>query len=50
MKDGGKQMLATYFHAGFLLGLLFDPEVGSDVVWEMLTDFPHLHCVTSQKF
>jgi hypothetical protein len=29
MKDGGKQMLATYFHAGFLLG--FDLEDGSNM-------------------
>jgi hypothetical protein len=24
-------MLATYFHAGFLLGLFYDPEDGSDL-------------------
>jgi hypothetical protein len=26
-----KALLATCFHAGFLLGLFFDPEAGSDM-------------------
>jgi hypothetical protein len=31
LRDDGKQMISTYFHAGFLLGLFFDPEDGSDM-------------------
>jgi hypothetical protein len=27
----GLLLLATYFHAGFLLGLFFDPEDGGDM-------------------
>jgi hypothetical protein len=26
-----RALLAIYFHAGFLLGLFFDPEDGSDI-------------------
>jgi hypothetical protein len=29
VKEGGKQ--AIFFHAGFLLGLFFDPEDGCDM-------------------
>jgi hypothetical protein len=31
LKDDGNQMIATYFQAGFLLVLFFDPEDGSDM-------------------
>jgi hypothetical protein len=31
MRDGGNHMLATYFHAGFLLGSFFDAEDGSNM-------------------
>jgi hypothetical protein len=30
VKAGGK-LLATFFHAGFLLGLFFDPDDGCDM-------------------
>jgi hypothetical protein len=33
VKSGGKQSrAATCFHAGFLLGLFFDPEDGGDML------------------
>jgi hypothetical protein len=38
-------LLATCFHAGFLLGLFFDPEDGGDTS----VDFNELHGVTFQK-
>jgi hypothetical protein len=30
--DESRTLLATCFHAGFLLGLFFDPEDGGDMV------------------
>jgi hypothetical protein len=40
-------LLATYYHAGFLLGLLFDPEDGGDTflrnVASLLTDYMALY-------
>jgi hypothetical protein len=30
-KVDGRALLATFFHAGFFLGLFFDPEYGGDM-------------------
>jgi hypothetical protein len=50
-KPAWKQLalLATCFHAGFLLGLFFDPEDGDDVPLKPRLIFNGLHGVISQK-
>jgi hypothetical protein len=40
---------ATCFHAGFLLGLFFDPEDGSDVPPKRRLTFSGVHGVISEK-
>jgi hypothetical protein len=42
-------LLATRFHAGFLLGLFFDPEDGGDVTPKRRLTLNGLHDVIPQK-
>jgi hypothetical protein len=44
--EGG--IVCTYFHAGFLLSLFFDPEDGGDVPLKLRLNFTGLHGVISQ--
>jgi hypothetical protein len=49
LKSTDAALLATYFHAGFLLGIFFDPEDGGDVPPKRRLTFNGLHGVISQK-
>jgi hypothetical protein len=42
-------LLATCIHAGFLLGLFFDPEDGGNISPKRQLTFNRLHSVISQK-
>jgi hypothetical protein len=44
-----RALLATCYHAGFLLGLFFDPEDGGDVPPKRRLTFNRLHGIISQK-
>jgi hypothetical protein len=44
-----RALLATCFHAGFLLGLFFDPEDGGDMFLQNVLTFNGLHGVIFQK-
>jgi hypothetical protein len=45
----GRALLATCFHAGFLLGIFFDPEDGDDVHPKRRLTFNGLYGFISQK-
>jgi hypothetical protein len=44
-----ESLLATCFHAGFLLGLFFEPENGGDIPPKHRLPFNGIHGVISQK-